>query len=235
MEYSFCYHCGNSCDNSLVISHDKSFCCHGCKTVFEILSENDMACYYDFEQNPGAIPIEIKGKYDYLSNKKIVSKLLEFEDDSFEVVTLSIPHIHCSSCIWVLENLQRLNSHIVSSQVNFPKKTIRLHYNNQETSLKDIVILLSSIGYEPYISLDDTTAKTKSVNRTIYYKLGVAGFAFGNIMFLSFPEYFEVSEYWLEKYKYVFRWLMLFFSLPVVFYAASDYFISAYKGLNQNY
>lgn len=226
-----CFHCGTSCDDELITIEEKSFCCFGCKTVYEILSENDMACYYDFENNPGAIPLEIKGKYDYLSNESIVSKLVEFEDDTFQIVTLSIPHIHCSSCIWVLENLQRLNKNIISSQVNFPKKTIRLHYNSELTSLKEIVILLSSIGYEPYISLEDTQGAKKSINRTIYYKLGIAGFAFGNIMFLSFPEYFEVSGYWLEKYKHVFRWLMLFFSLPVVFYAASDYFVSAYKGL----
>ncbi len=226
-----CFHCGTPCDDQRITIEEKSFCCFGCKTVYEILSENDMTCYYDFENNPGAIPVEIQGKYDYLENESIVSKLIEFEDDDFQIVTLYIPHIHCSSCIWVLENLQRLNQHVISSQVNFPKKTIRLHYNSKESSLKEMVILLSSIGYEPYISLEDTEHKTKAVDRTIYYKLGIAGFAFGNIMFLSFPEYFEVSEFWLEKYKYVFRWLMLFFSLPVVFYAASDYFVSAYKGL----
>ncbi|MEQ6123357.1 heavy metal translocating P-type ATPase metal-binding domain-containing protein [Pseudotenacibaculum sp. MALMAid0570] len=226
-----CFHCGTTCDNQLITSKDKVFCCFGCKTVYEILSENQMTCYYDLQNNPGAIPNEIKGKYDYLTNESIISKLLEFEEDNIHIVTLYIPHIHCSSCIWVLENLQRLNPNIVSSQVNFPKKTIRLHYNSKKTSLKEVVVLLASIGYEPYISLDDAQHKTKTVNRSIYYKLGVAGFAFGNIMFLSFPEYFEVSEFWLEKYKYVFRWLMLLFSLPVVFYAANDYFISAYKGL----
>ncbi|QMU65744.1 MAG: HAD-IC family P-type ATPase [Flavobacteriaceae bacterium] len=226
-----CFHCGTLCDDKLIQIENKPFCCMGCKTVYELLSENNMACYYDFENNPGAIPSEFKGKFDYLSNESIVSKLIEFEDDSFQIVNLYIPHIHCSSCIWVLENLQRLDKGVISSQVNFPKKTVRVHYDNQRTSLKDLVILLSAIGYEPYISLEDTVQKKNTVNRTIYYKLGVAGFAFGNIMFLSFPEYFEVSEYWLEKYKYVFRWLMLLFSLPVVFYAASDYFVSAYKGL----
>ena len=50
-------------------------------------------------------------------------------------------------------------------------------------------------------------------------------------MFLSFPEYFEVDEFWLEKYKFLFRWLMFAMAIPVVFYAAKDYFISAYKGL----
>jgi Cu+-exporting ATPase len=90
---------------------------------------------------------------------------------------------------------------------------------------------LSSIGYEPYISLDDFKSGKQHINRALIYKLGVAGFAFGNVMFLSFPEYFEVGEFWLEQYKHLFRWLMFTFSLPVVFYAAQDYFSSAYKGL----
>ena len=54
-------------------------------------------------------------------------------------------------------------------------------------------------------------------------------------MFLSFPEYFDLStgeqEFWLEKFKIVFRWLMFSFSVPVVVYSGRDYFISAYKGM----
>jgi len=98
-------------------------------------------------------------------------------------------------------------------------------------SLKNLVILLSSIGYEPFISLDDYSVGKKHIDRSLIYKLGVAGFAFGNVMFLSFPEYFEVGEFWLEQFKPMFRWLMFAFSVPVVFYSSQDYFISAYKGL----
>lgn len=231
MENTLCFHCGNECETETITIKEKSFCCNGCKTVFEIFSENDLTCYYDFQNSPGAIPKEIEGKYDFLNNKSIVNKLLEFNDGSIHVVNLYIPHIHCSSCIWVLENLHKLNGNISSSQVNFPKKTVRITYNSDVVSLKEIVVLLSSIGYEPYISLEDYETGKNKVDRSLIYKLGIAGFAFGNVMFLSFPEYFEVSEYWLEQYKDIFRWLMFFFSLPVVFYAAQDYFISAYKGL----
>ncbi|GAL81763.1 type cbb3 cytochrome oxidase biogenesis protein CcoI [Algibacter lectus] len=94
-----------------------------------------------------------------------------------------------------------------------------------------MVKLLGSIGYEPFISLDDYSVGKKNVDRSLIYKLGVAGFAFGNVMFLSFPEYFQVTGFWIETYAPVFRWLMFSFSLPVVFYSAQDYFISAYKGL----
>ncbi|WP_411894553.1 heavy metal translocating P-type ATPase [Winogradskyella sp. A2] len=226
-----CFHCGDDCGNHPISFQDKSFCCNGCKTVFEIFNENELTCYYDLQNSPGAIPKEIEGKYDFLSKENIIEKLTEFRSDNIEIATLYIPHIHCSSCIWILENLNKLNKDISDSKVNFGKKTVRVTYNSEKTGLKAIVLLLSSIGYEPYISLDDFSSGASYINRTLIYKLGVAGFGFGNIMFLSFPEYFEINEFWLEQYKHMFRWLMFALAIPVVFYSAQDYFISAFKGL----
>ncbi len=226
-----CFHCGDACLDVEIKHEDKSFCCHGCKTVFDILHDNDLSYYYDLENTPGISPKEIAGKYDFLDNEAIVEKLLEFNDGNTQIVSFLIPSIHCSSCIWILENLNKLNPSVKSSQVNFPEKTVRITFSAEENSLKNLVVLLSRIGYEPYISLDDSEKKEKYINRSLIYKLGIAGFAFGNIMFLSFPEYFEHSEFWLDQFKPFFRWLMFAFSLPVVFYSGSGYFTSAYKGL----
>jgi P-type Cu+ transporter len=187
------------------------------------------------QQSPGAIPKELEGKYDYLDNASIAEKLLEFNDGDNQIITLQIPHIHCSSCIWILENLNKLNKNISTSQVDFPKKTVRIQIKSNEVSLRQVVELLSKIGYEPYISLENYDGKQKPVDRSLIYKLAIAGFAFGNIMFLSFPEYFDMGDYWLEQYKPFFRWLMFGFSLPVFFYSASGYFISAYKGLKAGF
>ncbi|MBP2831489.1 heavy metal translocating P-type ATPase metal-binding domain-containing protein [Aquimarina sp. U1-2] len=228
---STCFHCGNDCGKTTISFDQKTFCCHGCKTVYDIFSSHNLSSYYDLQSAPGAIPKKIEGKYDYLDTPDIIERLTEFDNNHTQITTLYIPHIHCSSCIWILENLHKLESAITVSQVNFPKKTLRITYNKEHISLKKVVLLLNTIGYDPYISLDDYSIKTTKTNRNLIYKLGVAGFAFGNVMFLSFPEYFEVQEYWLEQYKHVFRWLMFIFSLPVVGYAAQDYFISAYKGL----
>ncbi len=228
---STCFHCGNDCGKTIINFDQKAFCCNGCKTVYDIFSSNNLSGYYDLQSAPGAIPETIEGKYDYLDTPNIIERLVEFDDGNTQIITLYIPHIHCSSCIWILENLHKLQSAISASQVNFPKKTVRITFNKELLSLKEAVTLLSAIGYEPYISLDDYSAKATQINRSLIYKLGIAGFAFGNVMFLSFPEYFEVKEYWLEQYKHVFRWLMFAFSLPVVLYAAQDYFVSAYKGL----
>ncbi|WP_298302077.1 heavy metal translocating P-type ATPase metal-binding domain-containing protein [Flavobacterium sp.] len=232
MDTKKCFHCGNEViEKDEILFDEKKFCCNGCKTVYEIFSQNDMSCYYDFQASPGATPLDIKGKYDFLDNEEIVSKLLEFQEDETTIVSLYIPHIHCSSCIWILENLQKLQSGISTSQVNFGEKKVRINFNSDKTSLKQIVELLSSIGYEPYISLENFDEGKKKVDRTLIYKIGVAFFCFGNIMLLSFPEYFEVEEFWINQYRGFFRWLIFALSLPTFIYSASGYYVSAWKSI----
>ncbi|SDE45957.1 heavy metal translocating P-type ATPase [Cellulophaga baltica] len=238
MSTNDCYHCGDDCTATPLFFDEKTFCCNGCKTVYEIFSSNDLSYYYDLQSAAGSTPKAIEGKYDFLDTETIVERLTEFTDNQLQIVNLYIPNIHCSSCIWVLENLNKLNPGVSNSQVDFPKKMLRITYSTEKSSLKAVVLLLAHIGYEPYISLDDYDNKKKTIDRSLLYKLGIAGFAFGNVMFLSFPEYFDLSsnktnggDFWLNQYEGLFRWLMFSFSLPVVFYAGKDYFISAYKGL----
>lgn len=225
-----CFHCGDLCDQPLQLE-EKFFCCQGCKTVYALFQENDLGYYYELEQTPGIKTESEARKFDFLENSDIADKLLEFDEGGTQIIQFTLPGIHCSSCIWVLENLQKLHEGVIHAQVNFPKKSIRITFNSDELTLKELAVLLTRIGYEPKISLDDFEKGEKSNSYSLLYKLGVAGFAFGNIMFLSFPEYFEVGEFWLEQYKHTFRWLIFAFSLPVVFYAASGYFSSAWKGL----
>ncbi|HRE11784.1 MAG TPA: heavy metal translocating P-type ATPase metal-binding domain-containing protein, partial [Ignavibacteria bacterium] len=53
-EGTLCYHCGDVCKKGLDIqSGDKVFCCTGCKTVYEILNENNLCRYYDLDNTPG--------------------------------------------------------------------------------------------------------------------------------------------------------------------------------------
>lgn len=232
MDTEKCFHCGlDVVKQDEIIFDEKLFCCTGCKTVYEIFSSNNMMSYYDFEKSPGARPLDGDQKYGFLDNEKIVEKLLDFNEGKTQIVSLQIPHIHCSSCIWILENLHRLQKSITASQVNFHEKKVRITYNSEEINLKSIVTLLQSIGYEPYISLDNYETKKNKTDRSLTYKLGVAFFCFGNIMLLSFPEYFDVNEFWLDHYKNFFRWLIFALSLPSFFYSATDYYVIAYKSI----
>lgn len=227
-----CFHCGlDIVKKDEIVFDEKHFCCNGCKTVYEIFSLNGLTDYYNFEKAPGATPTDSNGKFDFLDNEDIVNRLLDFKEDGTHIVSLYIPHIHCSSCIWILENLNRLCVGVSSSQVNFYEKKVRIIFNPYTVTLKQIVYLLNSIGYEPYISLDNYENKKQKVSRDLIYKIGVAFFCFGNVMLLSFPEYFEVEEYWLNNYRGFFRWLVFALALPSFLYSASGYYVSAFKSV----
>src|SRR5690554_1975534 len=161
-----CFHCGDQVIKAIVFE-DKTFCCTGCKTVYEIFSESGLTSYYEINNAPGATPNQAKEKFDFLSNETIVDQLLEFRDGNLQIVSLYIPHIHCSSCIWILENLHKLHRGVRVSQVNFPKKTVRITFDDRQLSLKELAELLARVGYEPYISLNDTEKAKKQVDHSI--------------------------------------------------------------------
>jgi P-type Cu+ transporter len=227
-----CYHCGEECDNDNISIDDKIFCCNGCKLVYELLSENNLCQYYEIDKTPGITRKEngIGKKFDFLDNDSLVSKLLDFKNDEYAKVTLFIPNIHCSSCIYLLEHLHKIDENILQSVVDFPKRTISIVYNPENISLRTIAELLTSIGYEPKIELQESGKSQKKPERTLYYKIGIAGFAFGNIMLLSFPEYLA-SDSSSITLKPIFNFLTVLLSLPVFFYCSSEYFSSAWKSL----
>ncbi len=228
---TLCYHCGNECIEDTVAVNDKSFCCHGCKSVYEVLSANNLCSYYSYNAHPGANRTTAGARFDYLDEPSIVTDLVDYMDSKITMVTFYIPSIHCSSCIWLLEQLNRINPAIYYSRIDFLKKQLIVRFSNARVSLRQVVELLHDIGYEPLISLQDVIKKQAgSKGDDLIKKIAVAGFCFGNVMLLSFPEYFGLSG--LEQtFSRFFGLLNIMFSLPVVFYSAREYFLSAWNNL----
>lgn len=235
-EQLICYHCGTECLTKNIAIEEKVFCCEGCKLVYEILDENGMCDYYKLQSHPGLPLIKPlrSDKFAYLDNEDITRKLYTFDDGNNVIITLYIPGVHCSSCMWLIEHMSRLEPGITESRLNFSAKEVTIRFQKDKVSLRTIVELMATIGYEPYISLEDTGEKRdRGYNRKLIYKLGVAGFCFGNIMMLSFPEYLSDNISMEHQYARLFRAMSLILSLPVFFYSGSEFFVSAWKGLKQ--
>ena len=229
-----CIHCGEDCGKHPVMWDDKPFCCHGCKTVFQILNKQDLKQYYEIEKMPGirVETVDVGDKYAYLDLDEIKSKLLDFSDGGVSKVTLFVPGIHCASCIWLLENLNTLNPGIIYSTVNFPKKEVYITFKDEKISLRKLVELLASIHYIPEITLDKLEKTTSKKGDTdLLIKIGITGFVLMNVMLYNFPEYLPGGEFLENDFKSFFGWLSLILSIPVVFYCSNDYFLSAFKSM----
>ena len=102
-------------------------------------------------------------------------------------------------------------------------------------TLRKVVELLATLGYEPQITLNSAEKNKGTKFNSLITKLGVAGFCFGNIMLLSFPEYFGIESASDKNFVLVFNWLNVLFILPIIFYSGVEYITSAYRSIKQKY
>jgi len=237
-DISTCFHCGEDCSNKKIALEEKIFCCSGCKMVYEVLNQSNLCTYYDLNQNPGlAQKINVRAdKFEFLEEHSIAQKLILFTDGKQTQISFYLPQMHCSSCLYLLENIHKINPGIKSSRVNFTQKEVFIIFENKETTLRKVVETLTSIGYEPHISLQDISSKkAKKGSKNRLFKLGISGFCFANIMMLSFPEYFSLGGFMEKEIGQAYRYFILLLSLPIIFYSATEFFITAWKGLQNKF
>ena len=236
-----CTHCGDDCPDEpikLAEQPDLAFCCQGCRAVYELLAASNLCTtYYRLDEHPGqkVKALELPGRFDYLDLESVQGLLLAFRSPALARLTLTIPQMHCASCIWLLENLFKLNPGISASRVNFLRKELTVSYQPEAVSLKEVVKLLAAVGYEPQITLAELGAQPHHGTRTLYYQLGVAAFGFGNVMLLAFPEYFSFTGQLQATFGHFFGWLSLLLAVPVLLVSARGFYHSAWQGLRHRY
>ncbi|MGB0915246.1 MAG: heavy metal translocating P-type ATPase, partial [Crocinitomicaceae bacterium] len=228
MSQESCYHCGDEVIGKGINYDDKSFCCNGCKSVYQLLSSNELGSFYDLESQAGTKPSNAnEHKYAFLDVESIRNKFIDYEDDKHAHITLFLPQIHCSSCIYLLENFTKIEPRVQSCQVNFTKRQATLVIK-KELSISELANILDKIGYAP--NFGSQKEHEKKQNNKYLFKLGVAGFAFGSIMLWSFPEYLGLEDT-DANFRNFTSYLSFFVSIPVLLYSANEYLISAYKAL----
>ena len=224
-----CFHCHEPCRAEAIEYDYKKFCCSGCKVVYELFSDGELVEFYQnrsFEKTDD--------KYDFLNDPTLAAPFVAFRSDDFVRLKLKLPAIHCSSCIYVLENLHKVDKGIKSVTTNFVKKEADILIKPSEISLSQLCVLLESIGYQPDLSIRlDDSKENKTINE-LNLQIGVAAFCFGNIMLLSFPEYLGIDS---DDNGFIqfFGWLSIALSLPTIVYAAKPYYINAIAGLRKGF
>ncbi|MFZ1687872.1 MAG: heavy metal translocating P-type ATPase [Flavobacteriales bacterium] len=226
-----CYHCGDPCAEEHRVHEGKDFCCQGCEVVYDLLNESGLCNYYAMEKQPGVKQRSTvdEQRTELFDLPEMRQRVVEFSEEGVTRVRFHVPQMHCSSCIWLLENLNRLEPAVLRSRVDFSSKELTITFRETGFGLPRLVKLLRRIGYGPQITAANGKERTDTVPRIMYIRLGVAGFIFGNTMLFSFPEYLGAgSEAGLKS---GFQWLAILFSLPVVFFLSTGFFKSALAGI----
>lgn len=228
-----CFHCGTLCPGPDFRHEERFFCCRGCLTVFELISENGLGHFYDLAEGGGARVGKrpASGAFGFLDDPAVRERFLDFSDGKTARVTFHVPAVHCIACVWLLENLFQLHPGVGRSSVHFPRREVSIQFEEDRVRLSEVAELLTSLGYEPSLDLgqlDREEGLEEKRRRRLHLKLGLAGFSFGNIMLFSISLYAGMDSMSGPGFKVFFGWLSMVLALPVVVFSASDYWRAAW-------
>jgi Cu+-exporting ATPase len=119
-----CTHCGLPCVEQPVLKNKNTFCCQGCVAVYDLLNQNDLCQYYDNEKGLKPETTDVS-EFQFLDEKESSSKFVVFSQGNSVQYRFFIPGMHCNSCIYLLERLERLNrSEEHTSELQSPLNTV---------------------------------------------------------------------------------------------------------------
>jgi len=175
-------------------------------------------------QNDPSIHREIEAGYESLATSKI--------DGGYELNVL-ITGVHCAGCIQKIESSLTSQKKILNARLNFSTNRLNFSWDGLPGQANDYVQIIESLGYgvKPY-DIKAYESESQNEERFLLLSLGVAGFAMGNIMLLSFGLWMTSGETMGIATRDMMHWIQALIGIPTVFYAGRPFFRSAYKALS---
>lgn len=241
-ESTLCFHCGLPVAKDLNIfveykGKNRPMCCYGCQAVSQAIIDSGMDDFYKYRTSTPEKPEEIVPEflqqlkaYDSAAvQKKFVSKT---SDKDILEVSLILEGITCAACIWL--NEKHLNSldGVLSANINYSNHRASVRWDNSRVQLSDILESISRIGYlaHPYDPEQHQLILEKERKQQIR-RLGLSGVLGMQIMIFAVAMY--TGGWWGmdESFKQSFRWISLALTVPLLLFASSVFFKSAYRDI----
>lgn len=231
-----CTHCASPLIAKIpLFTEGKSlyFCCHGCKNVYQILSENNLTDYYEIKRNGPKFSKDeaitsSDDQYDYLDFTDFRQQFMQINSDQTISMLFYLEGIHCTACLWLLEKLPLIEADVIKLDYSMSTQCA-LVLLKQNGSFAKVARRLALLGYKPHPikNLEEVEKKEKEENRRWLYKIGIAGFATGNIMLFAAGIYAGATG----PFAKLFDFLSLLFILPVILYSATPFYSQALGAL----
>lgn len=234
-------HCTH-CDEEVVVAYystldakkEKTFCCTGCVTVFEVLHQKGLEEYYQIKKDSEILkrrsPVEnSKNQYRYMDDEAFHKEYASVENNHL-VLEFYLEGIHCLACLWLIEKLPEFLPDVAFARLDMGKSVaiIGLKENGR---FSNVARELHTLGYRPHPlkrNEDQKKLETES-ERTFLKRMAIAAAGSMNIMLYAISIYAGADGLYAE----IFGIFTVLFAIPVMTYSAYPFYQSAYYALKK--
>jgi Cu2+-exporting ATPase len=213
---SVCRHCGLP----LSFGHGSEFCCRGCEEVHRLLADAGLTQYYELGGGKG-YPV-VRGASDRKWLEPIAERVTG--QAGLSRVVLDVQGVHCSACVWLIEELFRREADAAQVVVNPAVGMVDLTIG-PTFPLGEWVSKIESFGY---VFGPPLKGKRDEQRSSIVTRMGVCIAIAMNTMIFGIAIYCGLATGTVYR---LFHTLDFALSLASVLVGGSVFFRSAWQGL----
>ena len=213
-----CIHCGSPVPMG---AKNAQFCCLGCEAVYAILHSENLSLFYslaDGQIPPAASPSMQIRSHTWL--EALLEKATQAEG-ALCTMELDVQGIHCSACVWLLNELFRRQKGGSKIVVNPALGKVHLVWARNQFDVRAWIKSVERFGYRFGVP-----SKRQEGFSTGFFRLGLCICISMNVMLFSAAFYFGMSVADGVLFQ-AFTWLCMGLSTIVVFYGGFPFFHSA--------
>jgi len=136
-----CIHCGTL----LHADEPTDFCCRGCSEVHALLGDRGLLRYYDLQGGAGVPAREAGSERSDDKWLDVVALSLD-ASTGLRLVALDVEGIHCSGCVWLIDELFKRTRAVGSARTNPSTGALDL-YVDERFDLRAFVSDIQAVGY----------------------------------------------------------------------------------------
>ncbi|WP_288726654.1 heavy metal translocating P-type ATPase [uncultured Psychrobacter sp.] len=232
-----CFHCGDPVPeppfHTDILGQSREMCCMGCQLASQSIVEAGLEQYYlDRSEinRTASLPTQLT-RLEAYDHDEIKSQFV-YAQDGMSVAELSVNNLRCAACTWLIESrLDELDG-ISQCQVNLTNQRMRVIWDEDKLPISRILGVINEIGYEAKPYRQDThEAMLARHNSQMLLRLGIAALGSMQAMMYAVAIYFGEYSNMLIFQRDFLRWVSLFVSTPVFFYAGVPFFTSAWSAI----
>jgi Cu2+-exporting ATPase len=200
-----------------------------------LIHEHGLESYYAERARSDATqaaPAKMSARaYAELDDATFAATHVEVLPDGHRTTELFLEGIHCSACVWLIENLPRVAHGVTEARLDAARSVLRVVWDPSELPLSGVARALDRLGYPPHPAIADRERAETVRDRSLLMRIGVAGFAAGNVMLMAFALYSGAFSGMDAEFAALFRWGSFALALPSVGYCATLFYRGAFAAL----